>query len=99
MKPQRPSDLFFFCTNSHVIQIHPTNLIEKRLSPATSNKRRINIDPGYITEAKVVLASTKDFSLFILKYLILMTTLVSDYNGAGGSLIQTDAKTAVFALI
>lgn len=39
-----------------------TNLIEKRFSPATSNKRRINLDPGYITEAKVVLASTKDFS-------------------------------------
>ena len=39
-----------------------TNQIEKRFSPATSGKRRINIDPGYITEAKVVLASTKDFS-------------------------------------
>lgn len=39
-----------------------TNLIEKRLSHATSGNRRINIDPGYITEAKVVLASTKDFS-------------------------------------
>ena len=25
-------------------------------------KRRINVDPGYVTEAKVVLATTKDFS-------------------------------------
>lgn len=41
---------------------HKTNLVEKRLSHAASSHRRINLDPGYITEAKVVLASTKDFS-------------------------------------
>jgi hypothetical protein len=37
-----------------------TNEIEMRF--ADKGKRRINIDPGYVTEAKVVLASTKDFS-------------------------------------
>jgi hypothetical protein len=34
--------------------------LEKRL--AILNKRRINIDPGYINEAKLVLSTTKDFS-------------------------------------
>ena len=41
-----------------------TTRIEEKMSDKTgvSLKRRINLDPGYITEAKVVLASTKDFS-------------------------------------
>jgi len=43
---------------------HFTNKLEN--SYAVKNgpamKRRINLDPGYITEAKVVLASTKDFA-------------------------------------
>ncbi len=41
-----------------------TNNIEARYSAAGGNTvhRRINLDPGYVTEAKVVLASTKDFS-------------------------------------
>jgi hypothetical protein len=34
--------------------------IEKKF--ARSNKRTVNIDPGYINEAKFVLATTKDFS-------------------------------------
>ena len=37
-----------------------TNDIERRL--AKSGRRTINIDPGYITEAKLVLLTTKDYS-------------------------------------
>jgi len=36
-----------------------TNLIEEKLS--ISNKRRVNIDPGYISDAKLILATTKDY--------------------------------------
>ena len=41
-----------------------TNRLEERFSLVSGSlsNRRINLDPGYITEAKVVLASTKDFS-------------------------------------
>ncbi len=35
-----------------------TNAIEKRLSE--SGKRLVNIDPGYITESKLILLTTKD---------------------------------------
>lgn len=36
-----------------------TNKLEEKLS--VKNKRKINIDPGYITEAKLILATTKDY--------------------------------------
>ncbi|HUU68763.1 MAG TPA: DUF4416 family protein [Planctomycetota bacterium] len=41
-----------------------TNRLEAELAPAIAAAvpRPINIDPGYITPAKLVLASTKDFS-------------------------------------
>lgn len=37
-----------------------TNLLESKY--ANQEKRTINIDPGYLTEAKAVLATTKDYS-------------------------------------
>jgi hypothetical protein len=37
-----------------------TNEVEKNLS--SDGKRNINLDPGYLTPAKIVLASTKDYS-------------------------------------
>ncbi|PIP68479.1 MAG: GTP-binding protein [Candidatus Omnitrophica bacterium CG22_combo_CG10-13_8_21_14_all_43_16] len=36
-----------------------TNLIEEKLS--IGNKRQVNVDPGYISDAKLILATTKDY--------------------------------------
>lgn len=53
-----------------------TNNIEEDLS--TCGKRNINIDPGYMTLSKVVLASTKNYShrIYIGKSIFAEVTLV-----------------------
>ncbi|MDD5352279.1 MAG: DUF4416 family protein [Candidatus Omnitrophica bacterium] len=37
-----------------------TNKLEKKFTK--DNKRQVNLDPGYITQANLILASTKDYS-------------------------------------
>lgn len=56
-----------------------TNAIETGLS--TGGKRTVNLDPGYLTSAKVVLASTKDYShrLYLGDGIFAEITLI--YNG------------------
>ena len=39
-----------------------TNCWEEELMNPSEAKRQINLDPGYITQAKLVLATTKDYS-------------------------------------
>lgn len=53
-----------------------TNDIERQLS--TEGRRSINIDPGYITPSKVVLASTKNYShrIYIGKGIYAEVTLI-----------------------
>lgn len=53
-----------------------TNLVEKKLS--SGGNRRINIDPGYLDSARLVLASTKDFAhrIYLNKGIFAETTLV-----------------------
>lgn len=52
-----------------------TNNIERKLS--FQNKRRVNIDPGYLDLAKLVLASTKDYvhRIYLDKGIYAETTL------------------------
>ncbi|MFC1486047.1 DUF4416 family protein, partial [Candidatus Latescibacterota bacterium] len=66
----RSLDKFFCCFQQPVnpdelpsIKL-ATNDIERELAGEgiTPPKRRVNIDPGYVTPAKLVLASTKDYS-------------------------------------
>jgi hypothetical protein len=56
-----------------------TTMIEKNFAVQSDNRvqRRINLDPGYVTEAKVVLATTKDYShrLYIGKGIYAEVTL------------------------
>jgi hypothetical protein len=58
-----------------------TNKIETKLSQ--KNCRKINIDPGYLTLAKLVLASTKDYShrIHLDKGIFAEVTLVYQKNG------------------
>lgn len=53
-----------------------TNRLEKKLS--AGNKRRVNLDPGYVDLAKLVLATTKDFShrIYLDKGIFAEVTLV-----------------------
>ncbi|MDR2427604.1 MAG: DUF4416 family protein [Endomicrobium sp.] len=58
-----------------------TNSIED--SFALDNKRRINIDPGYITPANVILATTKDYShrIYLEKGIYGEVTTIYQKNG------------------
>jgi hypothetical protein len=57
-----------------------TNALEQKYS--LYEKRRINIDPGYLTLAKIVLATTKDYShrIFLGKGIFGESTLVFRNN-------------------
>lgn len=59
------------------------NTLESRLARSSKQaKRPINIDPGYITDAKLVLASTKDYShrIYIGKNIYAEITLFYQKN-------------------
>lgn len=60
-----------------------TNALERKLSAAKPGFRDINMDPGYITEAKLVLATTKDFChrIFLGKGIYAEVTLVYQDKG------------------
>lgn len=62
-----------------------TNEIEIRLS--TNGKRNINLDPGYLTLSKIILASTKDYShrIYLRDGIFAEVTLL--YNKKEGSFV------------
>jgi hypothetical protein len=64
-----------------------TNDLELKLS--TTGKRNINLDPGYLTLAKVVLASTKDYShrVYLKEGIFAEVTLI--FSKAEGKFIPT----------
>jgi hypothetical protein len=51
---------------------------ELELNLATDGKRNINLDPGYLTLAKIILASTKDYShrIYLKEGIYAETTLI-----------------------
>lgn len=69
IKPDSLSDIKLF-----------TNKLEAKFS--NNNKRRINIDPGYISSGKLVLASTKDYShrIYLKNGIFAETTLFYENN-------------------
>lgn len=48
----------------------------------SSDKRQVNVDPGYLTQAKVVLASTKDFShrIYLSQGIYAEVTMIYKHN-------------------
>lgn len=70
--------------------IEPEEMVEVKLSAiriekkfAILNKRRINLDPGYLNESKLVLSTTKDFShrLYLDKNIYAEVTLIYQNRG------------------
>ena len=69
-------------TPENIVEIKLTSIkVEKRL--AILHKRRINLDPGYLNEAKLVLATTKDFShrIYLGKKIFAEVTLLYQNRG------------------
>lgn len=68
-----------------------TNALEESLADTAADtiRRRVNLDPGYITEAKVVLATTKDFShrVYIGKSIYAEVTLA--YSSVSRSFVSS----------
>ena len=73
------------------IKLHTMQLEETlSLRSASASRRTVNLDPGYLTEAKVVLATTKDFShrIYIGECIYAESTL--HYSKKSGSYLAVD---------